>query len=115
MLNNGITKEYVLQITRPDKLSFANDLKVDGNNLIFEENNITISNALKKITTNGSVIITKANGSSTKSSDIIGTGFKINIKLSNKTSSYYTIIPGDTTGDGKISVADVSKLFQYVR
>ena len=47
---------------------------------------------------------------------LIGTGNKVNIYLDDELVANYTIVvKGDTTGDGKVSVGDVAKLYQYLK
>ena len=47
---------------------------------------------------------------------LIGTGNKVNIYLDNDlVVSYIAVVKGDTTGDGKVSVGDVAKLYQYLK
>ena len=51
-----------------------------------------------------------------KTDNIIGTGNKIKIQLGSKfVGEYISIVSGDTTGDGKATVADVAKLYQYLK
>ena len=47
---------------------------------------------------------------------LIGTGNKVNIYLDDElVVSYIAVVKGDTTGDGKVSVGDVAKLYQYLK
>ena len=47
---------------------------------------------------------------------LIGTGNKVNIYLDDDlVVSYIAVVKGDTTGDGKVSVGDVAKLYQYLK
>ena len=47
---------------------------------------------------------------------LIGTGNKVNVYLDNDlVVSYIAVVKGDTTGDGKVSVGDVAKLYQYLK
>lgn len=114
---SGSTKTYTLNINRPEKLSFSSDVKVDEENMLlqFNESELTINKIKNKINTTGRVSIKDKNGNNVTENDYVGTGFKINIELSKETHSYTVIVLGDTTGDGQVSVTDVSKLFQHYR
>ena len=47
---------------------------------------------------------------------LIGTGNKVNIYLDDElVVSYIAVVKGDTTGDGKVIVGDVAKLYQYLK
>lgn len=47
---------------------------------------------------------------------LIGTGNKVNVYLDNDlVVNYIAVVKGDTTGDGKVSVGDVAKLYQYLK
>ena len=83
--------------------------------LNFKTPGLNINNIRNKIDTTGNLIITDKKGNPITETDNIGTGYKINIELSNKKYTYTAIILGDTTGDGKITVTDVSKMFQHYR
>lgn len=114
---SGNQKVYTLIIDRPERLSFTTDVKVDEENmhLKFKNSELNINNIKNKIDTTGNIIITDEKGNGINDTDYIGTGHKINIELSNKKYNYTVIILGDTTGDGKITVTDVSKMFQHYR
>lgn len=114
---SGSEKVYTLIINRPEKLSFTEDVKVDEEKLYlnFKTPGLNINNIRNKIDTTGNLIITDKKGNPITETDNIGTGYKINIELSNKKYTYTAIILGDTTGDGKITVTDVSKMFQHYR
>lgn len=58
----------------------------------------------------------KTRNSTNKTTEILSTGDKIEIYKNNTKEKEFTIvIIGDTTGDGEINIADVSKLYQYVK
>lgn len=51
-----------------------------------------------------------------KTSGLIGTNDKIKIYLNNISVCEYTVfVSGDTNGDGKISVSDISKMYRYLK
>ena len=51
-----------------------------------------------------------------KTSGKLGTGDKVRIYLDNNMLDEYIIsVKGDVTGDGKINIADVSKLYQFMK
>lgn len=116
---DGTSKTYTLVITRPEDLKFASDVVVDDNNkyLIFVMDGFefTVNNVLNKIITSGDIVIMNDENNSLTTKDYFGTGYKINIKLTTNQYNYTAIVLGDTNGDGKISTADVAKLFQYYR
>ena len=70
---------------------------------------------MEKINTTGRISVTNNLGNNINDNDNIGTGYKLNIELSTKKYNYTVVILGDTTGDGQLTVADVSKMFQHYR
>ncbi|MDD6488573.1 MAG: dockerin type I repeat-containing protein [Clostridia bacterium] len=67
-------------------------------NISYGSNSITITNHNNKIQTSGQV----------------GTGWRIDFSGNGKTTSYYTVISGDVTGEGNINSRDILALSDYL-
>ncbi len=88
----------------------------EENNTKYLENiqiNTTIKELKNNIQTNGTIEIYTGNTKIEDENRLIGTGMTIKIKLDSKQEIYKTVVVGDVTGDGKISIADVLKLARY--
>ena len=46
---------------------------------------------------------------------LVTSGSKLEIKLSKKTYEYILSVRGDVNGDGKVTAADVSKMYRFVK
>ena len=106
---NKIDEEY---------LNF-NDLKhdesaTDGNKYLLDlEANLSVDSLKNEIDTTGDITVTDRKGNITNK---VGTGCVLKVEFKNGTSvEYILIVRGDTTGDGKIDLNDVTKDFQYYR
>jgi len=110
-------KIYMITIVKEDKLEFDDSVIVDDINkyLIFSDGEVNVSDITKKIFTTGSLEISNDSGNVLNSSDVVSTGNNLKINLFDSEKNYKIIVLGDVTGDGVISVTDVSKLFQYYR
>ena len=75
----------------------------------------SISELKEKILTSGEVTIKDKDGKDLSDSDIVRSGAVVTIELSKETYEYTLSVKGDTTGDGVSSVADVGKLYQYLK
>ena len=116
---SGVQKDYTIVINRPDKLIISDEVEVTVidnvtylSKISFDKTGADIKN---KFVSSGQISIYDSNGNKLNDDSIVGTGGKVSIALSNETREYIIIILGDTTGDGKATVADVSKLFQHYR
>ena len=61
----------------------------------------------------GTVSITDSNGRAVNSGDFVGTGYKVTINGTTK-STFTVLISGDVSGDGKISSLDLLKLQKHI-
>ena len=120
---SGIDNIYDINITRPDVLTFASDIIIKNDNdalyfldyLTSSSSQITPVDVRNKITTSGQIAIKSKQDVNLADSDNVGTGSKLSVTLANEVRNYVIVIPGDTTGDGKVNVIDVAKLFQHYR
>jgi len=100
-----------------------NGLKIDDSLIIDDEIKVIkrlplgmTYNTLKGMfDTTGEISIVSQNETITDMFDIIKTGDKISVKLSNETITYTLSVLGDLTGDGKIKVTDVDKLYRGLK
>lgn len=109
---DGSTTKYTLLINRPDKLVFDEDVIIDGKYLTFVMKDTSVVDMLAKIDTSGTVLVTDANGETVSENTLVGTGFNIKIIMTEEEYNYDVVVLGDTNGDGKVSITDVSQIFQ---
>ena len=113
----GTKKDYVLNINRPESLKFDKNIIIDDEKkyLIFDEQNLNANSILSKIDTTGEVVIKNIENVTMNNTDVVGTGYNVNIKLSMNNYQYTIIVLGDVNSDGLVTVNDVAKIFQYYR
>lgn len=114
----GTQKTYTINVNRPHQLSFDDGVSVDDEKKYLSFNidkyEFLKNDILNMINTSGEISITPNKQYS--SNNQMGTGSDIKITFGDKSElNYKVIIYGDTTGDGKITVADVSKIYQRLR
>ena len=100
-----------------DKLVFDNSLSVDANNKIIYNINAgtIISSILNKIATNGTITLYDNNSNVIDKTNKAGTGYIISFKFDSKTVNYVLVVTGDVTGDGNVTLLDVSNAFKENR
>lgn len=100
-----------------DKLVFDSSLSVDANNkIIYNINAGTIINSiLNKIATNGTITLYDNNSNVIDKTNKAGTGYIISFKFDSKTVNYVLVVTGDVTGDGNVTLLDVSNAFKENR
>lgn len=100
-----------------DKLVFDNSLSVDANNkIIYNINAGTIINSiLNKIATNGTITLYDNTSNVIDKTNKAGTGYIISFKFDSKTVNYVLVVTGDVTGDGNVTLLDVSNAFKENR
>ena len=109
--------EYNVYLNIVDEYCDFTDLNVDDDNNIVKDImiNTTLSDLKEKISTGGEVKVLNKNNTELEDTDVLGTGYKLQIIMESETEEYTLSVKGDITGNGSITVADVSKLYQYVR
>ncbi len=117
--NNNVLHTYTILNEIDEEYVDFHDLDLssneeDGKKYILNlGTNITVDALKEKIDTTGDITVVDRKG---KGTNIIGTGCVLKIKFKDGESIEYTlIVRGDTTGDGKIDLNDVTKDFQYYR
>lgn len=109
--NSDVIGTYTFSVGH---LEFANDINVDDTSSIIY--NLPVNNSysylINKIDTSGEIIIYDKNDDVKSSSDLMSTSDKITITLGNEIITYTISVLGDMNHDGKISINDVSKLYQ---
>lgn len=100
-----------------DKLVFDNSLSVDANNKIIYNINAgtIISSILNKIATNGTITLYDNDSNVIDKTNKAGTGYIISFKFDSKTVNYVLVVTGDVTGDGNVTLLDVSNAFKENR
>ena len=100
-----------------DKLVFDSSLSVDANNkIIYNINSGTIiSSILNKIATNGTITLYDNNSNVIDKTNKACTGYIISFKFDSKTVNYVLVVTGDVTGDGNVTLLDVSNAFKENR
>ena len=111
-IGERVVDEYLIT---DEYLEFDESLNIDDvNNIIFKlKEGITVSDILSYISTSGKIKIKNKTSNVIENSDIIGTGYKIEIELSSGTKEYTLVVLGDVTGDGIVNIADVLKIADH--
>lgn len=111
---SGKTKSITVNVTNL-ALDFGNLTVDDDSMFILNINpNTKVSYLENEITTTGTVTFKNRSGTTLNSSSTITSGSTVNISLNGTTYKYYVIVMGDTTGDGKVTMADVMKVADYM-
>ena len=94
-----------------------NDLIVDEEKMLITRLSLgTKYGSLKEhFVTNGIVTIISNDEAALTDNDIVKTGDKIKIELSNETKTYTLSVLGDVTGDGIVLVSDVGTLYKHLK
>ena len=120
---DGGEKEYKISITRteagkdtPNEIVSSVGLKYNSNNLTGFTVGKDISEYTKNIKNNFSTSEVKIYNSENKeiTSGLVATGQKIVIKNNGEEVTYNVIVYGDTSGDGKITTIDYSKVKAHI-
>lgn len=114
---NGASRVYNINIVRTSAVDMTleetiNNLKnniVSDNYMYGLTNADTIMQAINKVNPMASIKITDLNDK-VVSTGSIGTGYKVSITVGDKTKVLETIIYGDTTGDGEITILDLLRV-----
>ena len=126
---DGSKKTYTVTITRkeaevidpskvtPDNVVTATGYKNKSDNLSGFTVGEDVSKVINYIKGKNSKATVKVLNSSNKevTSGLIATGQKISITINGNTKTYNVIIYGDTSGDGKISTIDYSKIKAHIQ
>ena len=75
----------------------------------------TVGELKKKISTSGTITVIDINNNVLDDEKLVTSGSKLEIKLSKKTYEYILSVRGDVNGDGKVTAADVSKMYRFVK
>ena len=109
--------EFAFERHATSKIRTASDLEIVSNKYEVLENegyilkinpNTNIEDFKKDISTNGDVKILNKNGDEADDSELIGTGYEIEILHNGEIYKYIAIVKGDINGDGKSTVTDIS-------
>lgn len=97
------------------------ELKVESENYYIENSTIskikpetTIKEFIQKINTNGTIEIYTGTEKITDTDINIGTGMIVKITLNNQEVDYTVLVTGDINGDGKVSIKDWNKMYNYI-
>ena len=96
-------------------LNFDDDLIIDKDKGIIKRILVgtKYSELVSKIKTSGKISIISQDGETLTMDDIVKTNDKIKIEVGGTEHIYSISVLGDLTGDGKIEINDVSRLFRY--
>ena len=75
----------------------------------------TVGEFKKKISTSGTITLVDINNNVLDDDKLITSGSTVKIKLSKKTYEYILSVKGDVNGDGKVTTADVSKVYRHIK
>ncbi len=74
----------------------------------------TAKTFMNNITTNGTMKVFNSKGEQIKDTDLVGTGYKLEVEYKGTKYEYEIAVRGDIDGNGKITIADLSTLNQAV-
>lgn len=120
IMNYTLTFSVVIQedeiIELPEILKFNSGVFVDSNfnYLKLDSFDVSVSNILEKIETNGEISVFNSSGALISNNTLVTTGCLINIKFPSSTKSYSVIVSGDANGDGTLSVLDIVKINNHL-
>lgn len=106
-----------------DSFNFVNGyLHFDKSIIVDEENrylygipfNKIANYILNKIDTTGIISIMNNKDELISGNDLIGTGSRLNVKMTKKNYDYLFVIKGDVNGDGNLTLNDVNNISKYV-
>ena len=120
-INNGATGGGNSNSSTPSDLAPTSIIttagyKYSGSYILGIDPETTVSDLkadLESIGGSGVVTITNSSGASASSTAFVGTGFKVTINGTTK-STYTVVIYGDVSGDGKIGSLDLLKLQKHI-
>ena len=75
----------------------------------------TLATIMSQVQTTNEVVLYDNSGNVKSNSQKLMTGDYITISANNTSTSYYISVLGDTSGDGNVTVTDVTKLYQHYR
>ena len=126
---DGSKKTYTITITRKEEIKI-DPSKVTPDNVVSsvgynnKTDNLTgftlgedvskIISSFKNKNSNASVRIYDSNNKEI-TSGVVSTGQKIKVSINNQTKTYNIVVYGDTSGDGKISTIDYSKVKAHIQ
>ena len=125
--SGNISKDMVLNIYYNDKVIDTyevTDEYLDLSLLDVDEDKHLIKNLVagttvgefkKKISTSGTITLVDINNNVLDDDKLITSGSTVKIKLSKKTYEYILSVKGDVNGDGKVTTADVSKVYRHIK
>lgn len=95
----------------------VSDLDVLHDNMLIKNLKIgmSVNELTKKISTNGNLSILNRNNVKLSSTDKITSGSKVRVNLEENVYEYVLSVKGDINGDGKSTVTDVAKLYQFLK
>ena len=106
---NEIEEELSVKIKEYETVKEDEDIYIEN-----IKENTSIEELENNIKTNGTIEIYKGETKITDKNKKIGTGMEIRIKLGNEEVRLTAIVIGDITGDGKISIGDLSRLSRHI-
>ena len=97
-----------------DRLTFDSTLSVDADNkMIYNiKPNTIMSDIISKTSTNGTVVLYDNEDNVIEQSHAAGTGCVISFKFENNIINYVSVVNGDVTGDGRVTLLDLSNTFK---
>ena len=107
----GMEETYTIT----DEYINVDELEIDENGYVSKyEFGTTYQDIQDNIMTSGSVKFIDNNRNELLSSDIIRTGSKVVIRTGEETQEYIIVVYGDSDGDGRITINDVTSAANYI-
>lgn len=122
-ITEGMTIKVYYNDTELDTYELTNEyldlskLNVDEKNTLVKGLQLgsTVENIKELILTSGTITFYNKNNEVLSDTSKVTTGSKIVIELATTTYTYILSVKGDVTGTGESNVADVAKLYQYMK
>jgi len=113
---NGLKRVYTLYVSSSAEKNFVSEYETANNIIKGVEVGTTKENFAKKITATGyTVKYLDAKGNEKQNADIMKTGDKISLVYGGKVERTIEIaVCGDSSGDGRISLADLLQIQEYI-
>lgn len=116
-------RKYVISINKVDDTTTceqavsASSFAISNDYITKINNNTTVEKFTSTLTQNGAknVVIKDTKGVQVTSSSLIGTGYSITIVTGMEEKTYTSVVKGDTSGDGQITILDLLQVQKHLK
>lgn len=91
-------------------------IDIDSNDyVITDDGNVVDSVDDIEISSDSDIEIYNSKDVKVDNSSILGTNYRVIVTSGSETNTYVVVVKGDTTGDGKINLNDITRLYHYYK